>query len=97
MLPTNREPTHPGEILLKDFLEPMEITQKAFASHLGWTYAKLNEIVHGKRGITADSALALGDAFNMEAEFWLGLQQNWELWRALKKHKHVEPIYSEAA
>lgn len=69
MLPTNREPTHPGEILLKDFLEPLEITQKAFASHLGWTYAKLNEIVHGKRGITADSALALGDAFNRKLNF----------------------------
>lgn len=62
MLPKNRIPTHPGEMLLKEFLEPMNMTQKKFAQHIGWTYARLNEIIHGKRGITADSALTLGDA-----------------------------------
>lgn len=92
MLPKNRAPTHPGEMLLKEFLEPNNLTQKALAEHLGWTYARLNEIIHGKRGLTADSALALADAFKMEAEFWLNLQRDWELWHAQKKHKHVKPL-----
>jgi len=51
MLPKKRQPTHPGEMLLKEFLQPMGITQKDFAVHLGWTYARLNEIVHGRRGV----------------------------------------------
>ncbi|MBY0544415.1 MAG: HigA family addiction module antidote protein [Gammaproteobacteria bacterium] len=84
-------------MLLKEFLEPLSITQKAFANHLGWTYAKLNEIVHGKQGITAETALSLADAFNMEPEFWLNLQKNWELWQAQKKHIHIEPIHDRAA
>jgi len=92
MLPKNRPPTHPGEMLLKEFLEPYGITQKAFAEHLGWTYARLNEIVRGKRGITVESALALADAFRMEPEFWLNLQQNWELWHASKLHYKIKPL-----
>ena len=79
-------------MLLHAFLEPMEITQKQFAEHLGWTYARLNEIVNGKRGITAESALTLGDAFEMESEFWLNLQKNWDLWNATQKHKRVRSI-----
>jgi antitoxin HigA-1 len=58
MLPKNRPPIHPGQMLLKDFLEPMGITQKEFSKHLGWTYARLNEIIRGRRGVTAESALA---------------------------------------
>lgn len=96
MLPKNREPTHPGVMLLKEFLEPMSLTQKDFAAHVGWTYARLNEIVHGKRGISADSALTLGDAFQMEPDFWLNLQKNWELWHAMQYHKHIKPL-KEAA
>lgn len=90
MIPKNRPPTHPGEMLLEEFLQPMGITQKSFAAHLGWSYARLNEIIHGKRGITAESALALADAFNMEAEFWLNLQRDWELWHAKAKHKIIK-------
>lgn len=92
MLPRNRPPTHPGEMLLKEFLEPSNITQKEFAQYLGWTYARLNEIINAKRGITAESALALGDAFDMEAEFWLNLQKKWELWHAKKTHRTIRPI-----
>jgi antitoxin HigA-1 len=87
MLPTNRTPTLPGEMLLEEFIKPMNLTQKVFASHLGWTYAKLNEIVHGKRGITPEAALDLADTLNMEPEFWLNLQRDWDLWRAKQKHK----------
>ena len=92
MLPKKRQPTHPGEMLLKEFLEPLEITQLRLSQHLGWTYARVNEIVKGKRGITAQSALALGDAFGIEPDFWLNLQHNWDLWHALKGHKKIKPI-----
>ena len=79
-------------MLLKEFLEPMGITQKEFAEHLGWTYARLNEIVNGHRGVSAESALAFADAFQMEPQFWLNLQQNWDLWHAMKEHKHIKPV-----
>lgn len=92
MIPKRRAPTHPGEMLLKEFLEPMQITQKDFASHLGWTYTRLNEIINGKRGISAGSALTLADAFKMEAEFWLNLQRDYDLWKASKDHKKVKPL-----
>ena len=92
MLPKKRPPTHPGEMLLKEFLEPMEITQKELAAHLGWTYARLNEIVNGRRGITADSALALGEALRTGPEMWLNLQQDWDLWNSMQHHKKVRPL-----
>ena len=86
MLPTNRSPSHPGEILLKEFLEPLNLSQKQFAKHLGWTYTRLNEIINARRGITADSALAFSEAFNTKPEFWLNLQRDWDLWRARQTH-----------
>ncbi len=92
MLPTHRAPTLPGEMLLEEFLKPMNLTQKAFATHLGWTYAKLNEIVHGRRGITPETALDLADALSMEPEFWLNLQRDWDLWHAKQKHKAIVKI-----
>lgn len=92
MLPKNRPPTHPGEMLLEEFLKPAGITQKEFSKHLGWSYARLNEIVNGKRGISASSALAFGDALGMEPEFWLNLQRDWDLWHALKLHHHLLPL-----
>lgn len=90
MLPKKRPPTHPGEMLLKEFLEPMGVTQTQFANHLRWTFAKLNEIISGKRGITADSALSLGEALGTGPEFWLNLQRNWDLWHSLRKHRSVK-------
>jgi addiction module HigA family antidote len=96
MLPKKRPPTHAGQMLLKEFLEPMGITQKEFSKHLGWTYARLNEIINGHRGITAESALAFADAFQMEPQFWLNLQQNWDLWHAMKEHKNIKPLDSAA-
>ena len=85
-LPKNRKPTHPGEMLLEEFIKPMELSQKQLAQHLGWTPARLSEIIHGRRGITADSALALADAFGMEPTFWLNLQLQWDLWHAAQNH-----------
>ena len=92
MLPKHRPPTHPGEMLLKEFLEPMGMTQMGLAKHLDWPYARLNEIIKGKRGISAASALDLGEAFRTGPEFWLNLQRNWDLWHSLKKHKKVKPL-----
>ena len=90
MLPKNRPPTHPGEVLLEEFLKPAVISQKTFAAHLGWTYARVNEIINGKRGVTASSALAFSQAFGNSPEFWMNLQQNWELWHAKKDQKSIK-------
>lgn len=92
MLPKERPPTHPGTMLLKEFLEPLGISQAKLARHLGWTYARLNEIIHGKRGITAESALTLSDAFSIEPEFWMNLQRDWDLWHKLKDHVSLDPV-----
>ena len=92
MLPKHRPPTHPGEMLLKEFLEPLGITQMELSRHLGWPYARLNEIIKGKRGVITSSALDLGEALKTGPEFWLNLQRNWDLWHSLKKHKKVKPL-----
>ncbi len=72
-------PIHPGEILLEEFLEPMGMSQNALARGIGVPPRRINEIVHGTRRVTADTALRLGRFFNMSAEFWLGLQMDYEL------------------
>ena len=97
MLPKKRPPTHPGEMLLKEFLEPAGITQTQFSKHIGWTYARLNEIINGKRGVSADSALTLSEALSNTPQFWLNLQRNWELWHALQNHKEVKPLLLKAS
>jgi antitoxin HigA-1 len=83
-LPTRRPPTHPGEMLLEEFLRPMEISQSAFAIRLGISFPRLNEIIRGKRGVTPDTALRLERVLGMPADFWLGLQLDWDLWHAMR-------------
>ena len=73
------KPVHPGEILMEEFLKPMELTQNRLAQELGVPPRRINEIVLGKRGITADTALRLARYFGMSPEFWLGLQMDYEL------------------
>lgn len=92
MLPKYRSPTHPGEMLLKEFLEPAGISQKEFSKHLGWSYARLNEIVHGHRSITVDSALSLSESLGTTPEFWLNLQQQYDLWYGMQDHKPVQKL-----
>lgn len=82
-LPTARPPTHPGEMLRAEFLDPMGITQTAFAAHLGVSFPRLNEIVKGRRSVTPDTALRLARVLGMPADFWLGLQSDWDLWHAI--------------
>ena len=86
-LPKNRKPTHPGEMLLEEFLKPIGISQAQFAKHLGWTQAKLNEIINGKRGVTPESALALADALGTSPDVWLDLQLHCDLHKAIQKHQ----------
>ena len=85
--PTHQPPTHPGEMLLEEFLKPLGISQSAFAVRLGVSFPRLNEIVRGKRAVTPDSALRLARVTGMSADFWLGLQQDWDLWHALRSRK----------
>ena len=77
-------PIHPGEILLTEFLEPMGISQYRLAKDIGVTARRVNEIVHGRRAITADTALRLGRFFTMEAQFWLNLQSHYDMEVALE-------------
>ena len=80
-----KNPFHPGEILLEEFLEPMGLTQSAFADQLGWTKAKLNELIKGKRGITAETALDLAEALKTSPKVWMNLQATWDLDQAIKE------------
>ena len=72
-------PIHPGEILMEEFLEPMKISQYRLAKDISVPPRRINEIVHGKRSITADTALRLGRFFGMSAQFWLNLQNRYDL------------------
>lgn len=76
------EPIHPGEVLMEDFIEGFGITQNKLAVSIGVPPRRINEIVHGKRGITADTALRLAQYFGTSAEFWINLQSLYELDRA---------------
>ena len=81
-------PIHPGEMLLKEFLEPLNMSQRVFADKLGWTTAKLNELIRGKRGVTASSALDLAKTLKTTPELWLQLQMYCDLHEAeLEKKK----------
>ncbi len=91
MIPLNRTATHPGIILLKEFLEPLELTQKALAMHVGIPVQRVNEIVRGKRGITPETAWLLAEALNISPEFWLNLQAVHDL-SANRPDHHVQPL-----
>ncbi|MEH2167478.1 MAG: HigA family addiction module antitoxin [Nostoc sp.] len=86
-VPKYRPPSHPGEILLKDFLEPMGITQRELADALHVPYQRINELVNQKRGITPSTAIRLSKFFGNSSEFWLNLQQNCELYHVLKEEE----------
>ena len=79
MLPRNRIPTHPGEILLEEFLKPLGITQVAFAEHIGVPVQRINELIRAKRGVSPDTAWLLSQALDTTPQFWVNLQTNFDL------------------
>ena len=81
-IPTNRAPTHPGEMLLEEFLIPMNITQRQLADSVHVPYQRINEIINERRGITPSTALRLAKFFGMSADFWMNLQLRWDLYYA---------------
>ena len=91
MLPQQRTPSHPGTILSAEFLATSEITQVALATHIGVPVQRVNEIVRGKRGVTAETAWLLSGAFGTTPEFWINLQTNYDL--AMKRPgRHIERL-----
>ena len=85
-LQKNRRPTHPGEMLLLEFLEPAGMSQAAASRKMGIPTNRLNELVKGKRGMTPDTALKLAALFDTTPQFWMNLQTSLELWEASQKH-----------
>jgi antitoxin HigA-1 len=81
-VPTHRAPTHPGEMLLEEFLMPMGLTQRELADALHVPYQRVNELVKGKRGMTPGTALRLAKYFEVSADFWMTLQLRWDLYHA---------------
>ena len=82
LIPTNRPPTHPGEMLREEFLKPLGLTQRELAARLGVSYPRIHDVIRGKRSVTPDTALRLQQLFGMEAQFWLNLQLAWDLYHA---------------
>lgn len=92
-VPTDRPPTHPGEMLLEEFLIPMRLTQRELAEAVHVPYQRINEIVNGRRGITPSTALRLERFFGMSASFWMSLQLRWDLYQAQRAEmEHLETI-----
>jgi len=81
-IPTHRTPTHPGEMLLEEFLNPMGLTQRELADAIHVPYQRVNDIVNGRRGITPSTALRLAKYFNMSADFWMNVQLRWDMYFA---------------
>jgi addiction module HigA family antidote len=81
-VPTDRTPTHPGEMLREEFLAPMGLTQRALAEAIHVPYQRVNEIVNARRGVTPSTALRLAKFFGMSADFWMNLQLRWDLYFA---------------
>lgn len=88
-IPTHRPPTHPGEMLMEEFLRPLEITQTAAAEKMGISLNRLNELINGKRGITADTALRLAKLLKTSPEFWMNLQNAFDLYYAKQDLAHA--------
>ena len=93
LLPENRVPTHPGEILSREFLMPLGITQVSLAAHIGVPVQRVNELVRGKRGVTPETAWLLAQAFETTPDFWLNLQAAYDLART-RPERTIPPLKS---
>ena len=87
MLPANRPPTHPGEMLLQEFLEPPRVSQSDAAARMDIPFQRLNAIVNGRRAVSAETALLLQELTRWDAEIWMRLQVKWDLWHATKSRR----------
>ncbi len=97
MVPSHRPPTHPGEMLLEEFLIPLGMTQKELSQRIRVSYPRVNEIVGGHRGVTPDTALRLARLFGTTPEFWLNGQLAWDLYQAMhaetaKAIEEIQPV-----
>lgn len=86
-IPTHRQPTHPGEMLLEEFLVPAGITQRELADSIHVLYQRINEIINKRRGITPGTALRLSKFFGVSADFWMNLQLRWDMYLAQQTEK----------
>jgi len=97
-IPTHRPPTHPGEMLMYEFLEPMGITQRTLADAIHVPYQRINEIVNLKRGITPGTALRLAKYFGNSPDFWVNLQMRWDIYRSQQSEaaelERIKPLAS---
>jgi addiction module HigA family antidote len=92
-IPTHRPPTHPGEMLLEEFLDPMALTQRELARAIHVPYQRVNELINGRRGVTPSTALRLARFFGVSADFWMNLQMRWDLYQAQRKESgHLQMI-----
>ena len=95
-IPIDREPTHPGKMLLEEFLVPMNLTQRELANAIRVPYQRVNELVNGRRGITPSTALRLAKFFGNSEGFWMNLQLRWDLYRAIKSEEgelaRIQPL-----
>jgi antitoxin HigA-1 len=97
-IPTNRIPTHPGEMLLEEFLKPMNLTQRELADGIRVPYQRVNDLVNGRRGITPSTALRLAKYFGTSVDFWMNLQLRWDLYFAQNDERVIlETIQPHAA
>ena len=96
-IPTDRQPTHPGEILREDFLDPLGVTQKELANAIHVPFQRINEIVRGRRAVSPSTALRLARYFGTSAAFWINLQQRCDLYKTEQAEneelEHIEPLH----
>ena len=99
-VPTHRTPTHPGEMLLEEFLVPLGVTQRTLADAIHVPYQRVNELINGRRGITPSTALRLAKYLDVSPGFWLSLQARWDLYHATQSEaedlKDIAPCVSVA-
>jgi len=88
-VPTNREPTHPGKMLRKEFLLPMKITQQQLADAIYVPFQRVNELVNGKRGVTPSTSLRLAKFFGVSEDYWMNLQARWDLHMVRNKEQEI--------
>jgi addiction module HigA family antidote len=97
-VPSHREPTHPGEMLLEEFLKPVGISQRDLADGIHVPYQRVNELINRRRGVTPSTALRLAKYFGNSPGFWLSLQHRWDLYQALKVEKkelqRIHPVHA---